>query len=61
VEPNSISSLVSALDVRLGLQALRDRSWVVRYRACMLVAYALRPDALASLRPLLQHSDARGR
>ena len=44
---------------RLGLEALRDRSYMVRYRACGLLAYAQDPDAVAELRPLLEHRDAR--
>lgn len=46
---------------RLGVQALRDRSHVVRWRACGLLAYSLRRDALDVLRPLLQHTDMRTR
>jgi HEAT repeat protein len=44
---------------RLGLEALQDRSFMVRYRACGLLAYALRPEALPQLRDLLQHADPR--
>jgi len=45
--------------VRLGLAALGDRSWVVRYRACSLLAYSQRNDVLPQLRALLAHSDVR--
>ena len=41
----------------LGLEALTDRSRIVRYRACMLVAFALRREALPTLRELLNHQD----
>lgn len=44
---------------RLGLQALGDRSHMVRYRACMVLAYALRPEALPALRAAATHEDAR--
>jgi hypothetical protein len=40
--------------VALGRDALHDRSKVVRYRACMLLAYSLRRDALPELREVLQ-------
>jgi hypothetical protein len=46
---------------QLGVQAVRDRSYMVRWRACGLLAYSLRHDALEALRPLLEHSDARTR
>lgn len=39
--------------VQLGLQAIKDRSKVVRYRACMLLAWSLRSDALPALREAL--------
>ncbi len=39
--------------VNLGLEAVRDRSGIVRYRACMLLAYALRKDAVPPLRSAL--------
>lgn len=41
----------------LGLEALNDRATLVRYRACALVAYSLRKDALFALNKLLSHSD----
>jgi hypothetical protein len=44
---------------QLGLEGVRDRSWFVRHRACALLAYSLRRDALPELRPLLKHADAR--
>ena len=37
----------------LGLEGVRDKSKVVRYRACMLLAYSLREDALEELKNLL--------
>ena len=43
----------------LGLRALRDRSYMVRYRACGLLAYSLRNDAIPHLQPLLAHTDRR--
>ncbi|MCK6474305.1 MAG: HEAT repeat domain-containing protein [Planctomycetes bacterium] len=42
---------------QLGLAALKDRSTIVRYRACGLLAYALRPDAVPALEPLASHPD----
>jgi hypothetical protein len=44
---------------RLGALGCRDRSYMVRYRACGLLAYSQRADALPHLEPLLQHRDAR--
>jgi hypothetical protein len=44
---------------QLGVLALGDRSNVVRYWACGLLAYSLREDALPHLQPLLQHKDQR--
>lgn len=44
---------------QLGVEALQDKSAVVRYRACSLLAYSLRVDALQHLDPLLRHSDAK--
>jgi hypothetical protein len=44
---------------QLGLLALSDRSSMVRFRACGLLAYSLRRDALPALKKLLDHSDAR--
>jgi len=45
----------------LGLRALDDKSYMVRYRACMVLAYALRAEAIPALAALLQHADARTR
>jgi hypothetical protein len=42
---------------QLGLLALRDRSKYVRDRACGVLAYSLRDDALPALRPLLRAVD----
>ena len=44
---------------RLGLAALHDRSFMVRYRACSLLAYSLRREAVPALKALLKHSDQR--
>ena len=43
----------------LGLLAIRDRATLVRYRACGLLAYSLRRDAIPHLESLLGHSDQR--
>src|SRR6476620_1537258 len=43
---------------QLGLVALRDRATVVRYRACGLCAYSLRPEAIGPLTQLLGHPDS---
>ena len=45
--------------VELGILALGDRSFMVRYRACGLLAYSLRRDALPPLKLLLPHLDSR--
>jgi hypothetical protein len=45
--------------VRLGIQASRDKSWVVRYRALGVLAYSLRRDTLGEIRPQLSHPDKR--
>lgn len=45
----------------LGRQALGDKSYMVRYRACMVLAYSLRADAVPALQALLRHTDARTR
>lgn len=42
---------------QLGVAALQDKATVVRYRACSLLAYSQRTDALPFLRQLLSHSD----
>lgn len=44
---------------RLGLDALSDKSAQVRDRACGLLAYSQKAEAVAHLEPLLQHADAR--
>jgi hypothetical protein len=43
---------------QLGITALNDRARVVRYRACGLLAYSLRKEAILYLRPLLKHEDS---
>jgi len=52
---------VSEQAFALGLKALQDKSYMVRYRACMVLAYSLRPDAIPALTALLQHPDSRTR
>jgi len=42
---------------QLGLSALQDRATLVRYRACGLLAYSLRQDAIPHLEGLLNHAD----
>jgi hypothetical protein len=42
---------------QLGIKATKDKATVVRYRACMLLAYSLNKDALPHLRALLNHAD----
>jgi hypothetical protein len=42
---------------QLGLQALSDKATQVRYRACALLAYSQRRDALPHLAPLRDHPD----
>lgn len=44
---------------QLGLAALGDRSIAVVYSACMLLAYALRDDAMEPLNMVLAHKDQR--
>lgn len=44
---------------QMAVAALADKATLVRYRACSVLAYSLRKDALAHLKPLLQHADAR--
>ena len=44
---------------QLGLTALDDRSIVVIYSACMLLAYSLRDDAIEPLENVLDHKDKR--
>ena len=42
---------------QLGVMALNDRATLVRYRACGLLAYSLRKDAIPYLRKLLTHKN----
>jgi hypothetical protein len=42
---------------QLGIAALGDRALAVRYRACSVLAYSLRRDALPHLKALLSHHD----
>jgi len=44
---------------RIGLAAITDKSTIVRYRGCCVLAYSLRHDALPALQPLLRHPDAK--
>ena len=44
---------------QLGLAALGDRATLVRYRACGLLAYSLRREALPHLTKLLLHKEAK--
>ena len=44
---------------RLGLLALSDKAAQVRFRACGLLAYSQRPEALPRLKALLDHPDPR--
>jgi hypothetical protein len=42
---------------QLGVAALADRASIVRYRACGVLAYSLRRDALPHLHALTAHKD----
>lgn len=42
----------------LALEALKDRSKIVRYRACMLLSFAQKTCAIESLELLLTNSDS---
>jgi hypothetical protein len=42
---------------QLGLIACEDKATVVRYRACGLLAYSLRVEAIPQLKALLKHRD----
>ncbi|HBI44036.1 MAG TPA: hypothetical protein DDY78_14470 [Planctomycetales bacterium] len=42
---------------RIGLAAIADRSSIVRYRGCCILAYSLSRDAVPALEGLLGHSD----
>jgi hypothetical protein len=44
---------------RIGLMAAEDKSSIVRYRGCGVLAYSLRPDALPILNKQLSHSDSK--
>ncbi len=44
---------------RLGVEALSDKAAQVRHRACGLLAYSQRKEAIPHLKPLLEHSEAR--
>lgn len=43
--------------LELGLSAVHDRATIVRYRACMLLAYSLDREALPTLEQALSHHD----
>lgn len=47
--------------VQLGIMAIRDRSKIVRYRACALLAYSLSADALPLLRVALAEAEGETR
>ena len=49
----------SASAFRIGLLAIADRSTIVRYRGCCILAYSQRRDALAPLERLLGHADGK--
>lgn len=42
---------------QLGIMATKDKATVVRYRACMLLAYSQKKEAIPCLRDLLNHPD----
>jgi hypothetical protein len=44
---------------QLGVDGLRDKATMVRYRACGLLAYSLREDAIPHLEELLCHPDSK--
>ncbi len=48
---------VSEAAFQLGVAGLSDRASIVRYRACAVLAYSLRCDALPHLEGLLKHQD----
>jgi hypothetical protein len=50
---------VSEEAFRLGLLALADKAAQVRFRACSLLAYAQKQEALPRLEALLDHADPR--
>ena len=43
---------------QLGIKALNDKSKVVRYRACMLLAVAQKKEAIPFLEELLENNDS---
>jgi hypothetical protein len=43
--------------VQLAITALSDKANMVRYRACMVLAYSLRKDTISALEAQLNHSD----
>ena len=43
----------------LGIRALSDKAAMVRYRACQLLAYSQKAEALPALQDLLNHRDAK--
>ena len=48
---------VSEESFKLGIEALNDKATLVRYRACGLLAYSQRKDAIPHLKKLLKHKD----
>lgn len=50
---------VSEEAFELGLEALNDNATMVRYRACGLLAYSQRKDAISHLKKLLKHKDSK--
>lgn len=50
---------VSEEAFQLGIAALQDKATLVRYRACSLLAYSLRKDALPFLHRLRTHADSK--
>jgi len=42
---------------QLGIAAINDRATLVRYRACGLLAYSLRKDAIPVLQTIVNHKD----
>jgi hypothetical protein len=44
---------------RLGIEAVHDRATLVRYRACAILAYSQRKEAIPHLKDLLNHQDAK--
>lgn len=51
---------VSEHAVELGVEAVTDRSKAVRYRACMLLSWAQKPETLPELRSALDELPAEG-